>query len=106
MGKLWKVGDADHSIRPERWTKLREMAAVQERTEIAVEDVISALKFFCARIGPGVDRTNPRWMVDLPEGGRHDLLLMLELVDGNTSGMALGHDAEHGGPAPQKIGKR
>ena len=48
-GKLWQVDQ-----KPEWaawWARLRERADAQERTEIAVEDVVSAMRVFRARIG-------------------------------------------------------
>jgi hypothetical protein len=78
-GELWQVGT--EPVWTAWWARLRERANAQERVEIEVEDVVSAMKVFRTKIGLGVDQVNPKWWLDLPEGGHRDLVLLLETIE-------------------------
>ena len=78
-GKLWRT-----DVQPSWtswWAKLRERADSQERTEIEVEAVRSALKVFKAHVGLGLDKVNPRWLLDLPDGAHDTLVALLECIE-------------------------
>ncbi len=78
-GKLWRT-----DVQPAWttwWAKLRERADSQERSEIDVDQVRSAMKVFKTKVGLGLDKVNPRWWLDLPEGAHDTLVALLECVE-------------------------